>query len=111
MMSQIEQDDWITHREAARILHVSEWQMRARAGAGFRYFPHLARMQPGGMGTRIYMFRSQVEGHKRQIELEALNQSKPHQTIPLVDYIPDETLEWLKRSNHTGVLRVLGRIG
>lgn len=73
-------DDWIALREAAALMHVNEKQLRMMEGGEYRYYPHLARIQPIPKG-KIFMLRSQVIEWRKQMERKALEKAAPKKPI------------------------------
>lgn len=69
---QQEEDIWIKHREAARLLGVNEKLLRLRTGAGgWLHYPHLVRRQRARRATiwlRLADVRAQVAREARPVE-------------------------------------------
>src|SRR5262245_48312301 len=56
-----EQVEWVTHREAAKLMHVNERNLRGRGRDGsFLHYPEIARWQPGGRNTRVLVNKQDV---------------------------------------------------
>lgn len=64
-------DDWITYREAAAMMHQSPSQLRRRDSRGnWALFPELARIQLR-KGCAIFFLRSQVLAWRDRMERQA----------------------------------------
>lgn len=75
-------DDWIGLREAARLMHVNEKDLRVRNEAGnYEHFPRIARIQirPNG---KLFFLRSQILAWRADIEARALARCQPTEAAP-----------------------------
>lgn len=71
------EDDWITLREAMKLMHVNELYLRQKDGRGnYVHFPELARIQWRD-GAKIFFLRSQILEWRKQMERAALEQCQP----------------------------------
>lgn len=104
-------DDWITIKEAARLMKTNEKKLAQRAADGsWLHYPDLSRIQPGGPNTKIWFFRSEVLAWIEKVEAAARAQAispvieragKPYGLSP-------EAIDLFRRTGQYKLLKAFG---
>jgi len=100
--------EWIGHREAAAIMRVNERNLRQRGPDGlFLFYPDIARWQPGGPRTRLFVSKADVVRWIERSQAEARDLLPRETQIEMGAYYAS-ALPTLRRLGADRVIKALG---